>query len=291
MRSRACTPCAGRKARCDNTRPSCSECAVKGIDCHYPAATSKDAEPDTQLRNVRRNNQTEVVSLSAASSPTFDTGLSPGRGNSALDDGLAMSFSPRLTQTDATYINLDDPGFDFNNFLDTSGDDGVMPFHSSTPSAALVHQATHMPGQTTQRRTMDYSVSLSIPSEPSQSTRSLIQRPKFNSLKTATQRTAKLIFHTLKSYPVMMSRYNTLPPYIHPYMTSAGVGNDEMEPLNNCTSLLHMISARVQGSQKLFWRNVRIECERFCEEVCPAHLHSAFLGVYHANVQFLSIDI
>jgi hypothetical protein len=30
---------------------------------------------------------------------------------------------------------------------------------------------------------------------------------------------------------------------------------------------VHMISSGVQGSRKLFWKNVRMECERLCEEV------------------------
>ena len=32
-----------------------------------------------------------------------------------------------------------------------------------------------------------------------------------------------------------------------------------MEPLNNCISLVHMISGGVRGSRKLFWKVVRLE--------------------------------
>ncbi|KAJ5833633.1 hypothetical protein N7474_001944 [Penicillium riverlandense] len=39
-----------------------------------------------------------------------------------------------------------------------------------------------------------------------------------------------------------------------------------MEPLSNCISLVHMISSGTRGSRKLFWRNVRMECERLCSE-------------------------
>ncbi|KAJ6086544.1 hypothetical protein N7467_005458 [Penicillium canescens] len=39
-----------------------------------------------------------------------------------------------------------------------------------------------------------------------------------------------------------------------------------MEPLDNCINLVHMISGGMRGSRKLFWRNVRMECERLCAE-------------------------
>ncbi|KAL1841425.1 hypothetical protein VTK73DRAFT_3484 [Phialemonium thermophilum] len=82
------------------------------------------------------------------------------------------------------------------------------------------------------------------------------------------QRIAKLILHTLKSYPVMLLRHNTLPPFLHPSTIAIAASNADnaMEPLNNCMSLVHMISSGVRGSRKLFWKNVRLECERLCQE-------------------------
>ncbi|KAL9091287.1 MAG: hypothetical protein Q9165_004921 [Trypethelium subeluteriae] len=108
------------------------------------------------------------------------------------------------------------------------------------------------------------SPNVSIPTAPSSSVRSLIQRSR---TQTGAQRIVALIYHTLKSYPLMMLRHNALPPFIHPRLISSSVDNDYMEPLTNCISLVHMIGSGVQGSRKLFWRNVRLECERFCEEV------------------------
>lgn len=32
----ACQTCRLRKTRCDNTRPTCSYCAVQGMECNYP---------------------------------------------------------------------------------------------------------------------------------------------------------------------------------------------------------------------------------------------------------------
>lgn len=66
----------------------------------------------------------------------------------------------------------------------------------------------------------------------------------------------------------MMLRHGTLPPFIHPRLISSHAENTRMEPLTNCVSLMHMIGSRIQGSRKLFWKNVRLECERLCAEVC-----------------------
>jgi hypothetical protein len=68
----------------------------------------------------------------------------------------------------------------------------------------------------------------------------------------------------LKSYVLKMLRHNSLPPFIHPYLVSAELA---MEPLDNCINLVHMISGEMKGGRKLFWRNVRMECERLCAEV------------------------
>ncbi|UKZ91161.1 uncharacterized protein TrAFT101_006155 [Trichoderma asperellum] len=106
------------------------------------------------------------------------------------------------------------------------------------------------------------SLSVSIPMTPG-AVRSMIRRPR---TQTAAQRVSNLISHTLKSYPLMLLRSNTLPPFIHPSMITSENENAHMEPLTNCLSLVHMISTGIQTSRKLFWKNVRMECERLSEE-------------------------
>ncbi|KAJ5702794.1 hypothetical protein N7488_010342 [Penicillium malachiteum] len=39
-----------------------------------------------------------------------------------------------------------------------------------------------------------------------------------------------------------------------------------MEALDNCISLVYMMHSGTNGSRKLFWRNIRMECERLCSE-------------------------
>ena len=65
----------------------------------------------------------------------------------------------------------------------------------------------------------------------------------------------------------MLLRHNTLPPFIHPQFTGQNVENDQMESLENCISLVRMIGNGSRSSRKLFWKNVRMECERLYRDV------------------------
>jgi len=115
----------------------------------------------------------------------------------------------------------------------------------------------------------------SIPSQPTFIC-STIERRSVAEVGPQKHKTANLVLNTLKSYPLMMLRRDNLPPFVHPHLMAmhavTDAENNDMEPLNNCISLLHMVNSGVTGSRKLFWRNVRMECERFCEIVSPVTL-------------------
>jgi hypothetical protein len=99
-----------------------------------------------------------------------------------------------------------------------------------------------------------------IPRAPSTTIRVLVGRPK---LTPASKRVEQLILHTLKSYPRML-RNDDIPPFIHSSMVSLDDDPDiDLEPLTNCIGLIHMIGGGSRKSpRKLFWQNVRNECER-----------------------------
>ncbi|KAK8087328.1 hypothetical protein PG994_002302, partial [Apiospora phragmitis] len=118
---------------------------------------------------------------------------------------------------------------------------------------------------------------------PSNNTRSLIRRPK---MKTGAQRIASLICHTLKSYPLMMMRDNALPPFIHPIMANPGPEAPDMESLKNCISLMQLLKPELQGNRRLFWRNVRQECERLYKMSAELNPHEVI-----AALQAISIYI
>ena len=179
-----------------------------------------------------------------------------------LDGALGVSETD-LADLGGEYLDWYDPNIDFADFLNPKTNDKTAQYSTSGLSS-LVGYSIPFIDQSVQIQQAFYSLNPSIPTMPTYNPRSLIQRPK---PRTGAQRIADLILHTLKSYPLMMTHHNTLPPFIHPRLKSSGVEDNHMEPLRNCINLMHMISSEAQGSRKLFWRNVRLECERFCQEV------------------------
>ena len=127
-----------------------------------------------------------------------------------------------------------DPDIDYADFLNPQTNDEGVQYHS-LESSSLADHSVPSTGQTNQVQKAICSPDESIQAIPTFTTRSFNQRPK---LKTGAQRIANLILHTLKSYPLMMLRDNTLPPFIHPHFVSSDVENNDMEPLTNCISLV-----------------------------------------------------
>jgi hypothetical protein len=163
-----------------------------------------------------------------------------------LEGSLVLS-DPIFADLGLDYLDWNDPDVNFADILNLQTNDLVVPATSWS----------HL------RRSL-CSPALTIPPSPTSNVRSLIHRPR---LKTEAQRTANLILYTLKSYPRMMLHHGALPPFVHPSLVALANGEAAMEPLVNAISLVHMIGNGFQGSRKLFWKNVRMECERYFEEV------------------------
>lgn len=180
-------------------------------------------------------------------------------GDILLDTTLDIS-DPDFADLGGEYF---DPDIDFADFLNPQTNDEDVQYHS-LESSSLAYPSIPSTRPTNQVQQAIYSPDVSIQAIPTYTLRSFNQRPK---VKTGAQRIANLILHTLKSYPLMMLRDNTLPPFIHPHLVSSDAENNDMEPLTNCISLVHTLSNRIHGSRKLFWKNVRMECERLCADV------------------------
>ena len=198
-----------------------------------------------------------------ADSPSVENRQEASNDGDVILDGELVTSDPEFANLRREYLDWDDPDIDFADFLNPQMNDESVQYPSAG-SSSLVRHSTPSIDQTVQLQQITYSPNVSIPPLPTNTLRSLIQRPK---MKTGPQRIANLIIHTLKSYPLMMLRHNTLPPFIHPRLISSDVENNHMEPLSNCISLVHMISSGIQGSRKLFWKNVLLECEHLCAEV------------------------
>ena len=196
-----------------------------------------------------------------------ESGLAASENNGMIPDNGLVESDMEFASLGDDYLDWDDSNLDFTDLLNprtnnetnqclSAASSIACPSMASTDQRVLTQQATSFPN-------------ISIPPTPTYNIRSLIQRTGMN---PGTQRTARLMLHTLKSYPVMIQRDNTIPPFIHPCLLSPDDPNSDMEPVTNCIGLVRMMSSGLYGSRKLFWKNVRLECEHFCAEVC-LHFH------------------
>ena len=257
---RSCGPCVKRKSRCDNKQPQCSRCVTKGIACRYPVNTKQRAGPRVQHADDAPTTQRKKPSVARGLLNTADK---YDAGNNADADVVGVLAMPNSDFTDPAveYIDWDNSDIDLTDLWNPQLSEGI-PSPSSSPSSSSTPSSTPSTDRMIQRQAI--SRIPSIPPTPTYSARSLIRRPK---VRNGSQRIATLMMHTLNSYPLMMLGEKALPPFIHPHQLSLDVKKESMEPLSNCMSLVYMISNGAQGSRKLFWRNVQLECERLCAEV------------------------
>lgn len=265
-RHRSCLPCVQGKTRCDNGRPQCLRCVSKSIECQYPTRSPAGALPRTNPghHRLRLGQETPceepVVSTSLGN---VQTTYHVSSGHADRDVGTSQLSQLPLSGSSNAHNNDQlewDADFDFSQVFDQLDFESAGGYSFSTsstlghplnlwadPSSVLLERTASFPGP---------SVYLSPP-EPQ---RALAHRPKSG---TRAYRIAHVLFQSLKAYPIMMGNHGTWPPIIHPSIIALNVDNEDMEPLNNCMSLLHILSRGTQGSQKLFWTNVRRECESF----------------------------
>ncbi|EPE33750.1 hypothetical protein GLAREA_06763 [Glarea lozoyensis ATCC 20868] len=239
--------------------PECSRCISKAIECRYPANTPKATELRVENHDNAPIEREDAVIHMTAGNPSVDNLQNSSEDCNMIQDGTLVTPDLDFANLGEEYLDGNEPGIDFSDFINPQTHDPDLALET----LSSVHYSTPSTTQTTQQLQDLFSTTSSIPRAPSTIIRLLLHRPK---MQTGAQRIANLILHNLKSYPLMMLRYNTLPPFIHASLVSSDVEDINMEPLSNCISMVHMISSGVRGSRMLFWNNVRMECERFSSE-------------------------
>ncbi|TVY85788.1 hypothetical protein LAWI1_G008431, partial [Lachnellula willkommii] len=260
--------------------PGCSRCITKAVECCYPANTPKSTGPKIQHSGDGPTERRDTAPLLGPDSPSVGNRQEAGNARGIAPDSTLVASDPEFAGFGAEYLEWNIPDIEFAEFLNMQTNDESVPYPSSGSSSLVCHST---PSTDPKEQHAHSAPNVSIPRSPTRMVRSFILRPR---LTTGAQSIANLILHTLKSYPLMMLRYNTLPPFIHPRLISSDVEDDHMEPLSNCISLVHMISSGVKGSRNLFWKNVKLECEHICQE--PVKLGDSGLL---AAMQALSIYI
>jgi hypothetical protein len=249
-RIRSCEACVKAKTRCDGARPSCARCVARNVSCVYSIQRAKSiSRVSTGMNSTCR--------------PEDDSGTTLVNGTS----------QPLVLQETAEYVEATDifpgPVSTPSSFglPDWGLPHGELSFENEWGPVLLPMplqgQRDAWTDQTFIARRSDPQI---IPRMPDYHLRSFGQS---QSITTRTSPSATLMTHILTSFPKMMYSPGSLPPFIHPYSLGNNSHNSEegFESLVTCATLMQMLSSGAPGTRRLFWKNVRLECERLQIEV------------------------
>ncbi|KAH8671728.1 hypothetical protein BX600DRAFT_459593 [Xylariales sp. PMI_506] len=74
---------------------------------------------------------------------------------------------------------------------------------------------------------------------------------------------ARLISQALRSYPIMMLRRETFPPFIHPHWHRSTLPVS----LANCMGMAHIFASRSTETRPFLWYSIKAETKRFLDEM------------------------
>ena len=251
-RPKACLSCRKTKSKC-NFRLPCSRCAARQVLCTYQKDVNSSVSlplPDhaTNLQSVARVDEVGNIQTDTTADREPIVGLHSRVSTSALNFGLVHDNRSPNDQTTAASITEDSLGLMVN-----SG-------HSFA---------------------VNFSVSLSIVVEPQISARtanSLVYPSETFMSNSLRQH----IMYILRSYPLMLTRPDSLPPFIHiwgcgrhfdgretaPAHDHSSVGFGPLHPLAACISIAHMFNSRTPNSDEFIWRTIESEQRQIVDQVC-----------------------
>ena len=241
--------------RCDRTQPACSRCLRRGSACQYPSSITRSTTPDG---GASGDEQSSLYNSELGPDQTLPSeGVSSQNIEQELNDLIAFTDSLENESLGFTCDYLGSLQQE-SSLAPTTQDLGMpMAFLPQADASLAIVEEQELQAQRSRS-----ACTASIPPAPTDAVR-LLERPK---LQPSAQRTAQHIFHTLKSYPVMM-RQGRSPPFVHQSSVPSEIELLGVEPLSNCINLMRMVGGGVQGSRRLFWRNARQEIERMGHEV------------------------
>ncbi|KAG9232721.1 hypothetical protein BJ875DRAFT_69579 [Amylocarpus encephaloides] len=284
VRMRSCRACSLAKSKCNFETP-CLRCTTKGVDCIYERQAQRRApkeasSPETSDSRESSNDGQAILCGGCPIFPTVD--LNPGTGIASLDDWPTSN-----TDTDSSIFP---PG---GAILPTEdlGPHQFLPFDSTlTPSmkldllingyddeVTLTHFFNRCPERASECYAAlnwfsmsrdEYLLSQGItPPHPSQlNQNALAVRPMSDPL---AQHNAALILQAIRSFPRMMTRRRSFPPFVHPHWNEVPLGKDKVEnkSLLNCMNIAKSFSSMTYEGKKNLWDLIRSEEYRFVEQI------------------------
>jgi hypothetical protein len=277
-RKRACAACIISKVRCDVQTPSCSKCQLRGLSCVYAGLRTAANSQDGTAVNLRPGDfqpadQTTVIvhdDQTTASNISQTVGFLANQGNNVFDwDMLNMTnFDPSLPQESAElYDQWDVARFTsastdpVDTFSSLKGFNFQAPPHYPSTSSSTSQTLSALGQDSNSNPSISYIIS------SYHSIRSFAPRTM---TRGKSQGGEVLLMQILKSFPKMMLRRETFPPFIHAHCTSADLvsnSSELIEPLANCMTVAQLFYSATGSSRKLVWRMIRMEIERVVQDV------------------------
>lgn len=277
---KACSYCSNAKVRCDGQLPSCSKCLYRGSQCFYHCPTSRDAsliKPD--LQSFQSPAQSVKILLEKPpvqhiENQAVNCEIDCNSNGFEWDSQNMFDFNYPLTQG-PVLLNGDrntSSGTLPDNFIagsfSRSGRSSIPgPFNfeasSRLPSSPSLLKTLLSPGCQNTKTIPSISSILSSHHTISSFT------PQKSTIKEGSQGNAVLLMQILTSYPKMMLRKPTFPPFIHPHcsVTAATQTGQLIEPLANCMSMAQLFFNSEGGSRRILWRMIRMELQRLVQDV------------------------
>lgn len=276
-RQKACHYCSQAKLKCDFRSP-CSRFASKHKQCTYD--TSKTVKTKAKADTGASKAPATAISNHAERSPDY------------------QSIVASATLPLALFSQEQD--FDVNNSL-------AWPISGATLSPKAVSQLFDISPETSlglrgwdaieqaedAMQLLPYNTVSTLSSNMSSTNpdSSAMGRKRLICGQPISSGCRQLIISTLLSYPRMLLRQETLPPFVHPLgnipsydqggpsSTSAVIptSSGQREPLITCISIAHLFAVRTSGNQSFLWRTIEAEQRRFSEQVCKLYSSIIYL--------------
>ncbi|KAF4772899.1 hypothetical protein HER10_EVM0005040 [Colletotrichum scovillei] len=244
-RPKPCRECSAAKHKC-SLQARCTRCTKKGLDCTYAENRTQEPTASTEALNAQvwapsllGLDSANPQSIFAPEASTFDHQVrwDPFSQMIELPDEVAFGNFP-LTEPGLGHITEDL----------VVGDTYLSP--SPEPYRQILPHSVNLG-----RRVTSNTSWIVFPLQ-------FIKEPK-----AAANGSANMIKQALRSYPEMMLRRSTFPPFIHQYQDKSHLP----EPLANCMGIAILFVSRNPDTSSFLWQSIRKEQDRNLSEVGIVH--------------------
>lgn len=269
---RSCLSCVRAKARCDFTAGKCARCKSKGFSCEWPPRKGylPSTGSDLSSRSARKPGTASVPYPSTL----------PARHREEEEHSRIKSAGNAQLNTSNDNIYPFSNGADFFGMPSPLGTAGSVsefssgPFPESFPDLKVIARRLGIYGApfSSFHLTENSGIDLPLPSRPISTANDLLAF-QYRSYSSPVQRnSAATLARLLSSYPTMMLRKETLPPFIHPQCVPGDQKDTQLlHPLAKCMEIAHTFKYRTPQNSEMVWKVIKAEHERLSTEVCASY--------------------